>query len=72
MSSIRSNLHASNTSIAITAIKYRNPIIDCIINGEYIAQPAIAMAKCPKKHGDLFYTVYTVKKNTFLFLKNPG
>lgn len=42
------------------------------MNGEYIAQAVIAIAKCPKKHGDLFSTVYTVKKNTRLFLKKPG
>lgn len=43
-----------------------------VMKGEYIAQAVIAIAKCPKKHGDLFYTVYEVKKKTFLPLKNPG
>lgn len=42
------------------------------MNGEYIAHAVITMAKWPRKHGDLFSTVYTVKKNTLLFLKKPG
>lgn len=37
-----------------------------------MAQAATAMEKWPKKQGDLFYTVYTVRKNILLFLKNPG
>ena len=43
-----------------------------MINGEYIAHAEIAIKKWPRKHGDLFYTVYTVKKNIFLLLKKPG
>lgn len=41
-------------------------------NGEYMTQAAMAIAKWPKKQGDLFSTVSTVRKKTRLFLKNPG